>query len=80
MVFTIIFFILIGSMNVMTSCNPHQSNYKINKPLPLAKDPDVIYWEIIDDSLHVYRKSDSIIDEIERWKYIRSLEHDSLWE
>lgn len=44
------------------------------------KDPNVLHWEIIRDSMHVYTKEDSIIDQRERWEYIRSLDHDSLWE
>ena len=32
------------------------------------KDPNVIYWEVIDDSIHVYTKQDSIDDERERWR------------
>ena len=43
-------------------------------------DPNVLHWEIIRDSMHVYTKHDSIIDQRERWEYIRSLDHDSLWE
>ena len=50
------------------------------QPYDPDKDPDVLHWEIIDDSLHIYTKQDSIRDELARWKYIRSLDHDSLWE
>ena len=32
------------------------------------KDPDVIYWEVIDDSVYVYTIQDSINDERERWR------------
>jgi len=41
---------------------------------------EVIHWEIIDDTLHIYTVKDSIRDEMERWKYIRSLEDDDVWE
>jgi|TARA_R100000479_G_scaffold128436_1_gene67078 hypothetical protein len=41
---------------------------------------EVLHWEIINDTLHIYTAKDSIRDEIKRWEYIRSLENDSLWE
>ena len=34
---------------------------------------DILHWEIINDTLHIYTKKDSIRDEHERWKYIDSL-------
>ena len=37
------------------------------------KDPNVIYWEVIDDSMHVYTIQDSINDERERWRYKDSI-------
>ena len=39
----------------------------------LNDDPNILHWEIIDDSLHTYTKQDSIRDERERWRYIDSL-------
>ena len=39
----------------------------------LDKDPNVLYWEIIDDSLHIYTKQDSIRDKLERWRYKDSI-------
>ena len=41
---------------------------------------EVMHWEIINDTLHLYTIKDSIRDEMERWKYIRSLEDDDVWE
>jgi|TARA_R100000081_G_C4637073_1_gene75988 hypothetical protein len=41
---------------------------------------EVLHWEIINDTLHIYTAKDSVRDEYERWKYIRSLDNDSLWE
>ena len=43
------------------------------------KDPEVLDWYIDNNDTIIYTRQDSIIDERERWKYIRSLEHDSLW-
>ena len=39
----------------------------------LNDDPSILHWEIIDDSLHIYTKQDSIRDERERWRYIDSI-------
>ena len=39
----------------------------------LDKVDDILHWEIINDTLHIYTKKDSIRDEHERWKYIDSL-------
>jgi len=54
-----LFFLLISF-----SC---KSNYNIDN------DPNVLHWEIIDDSLYIYTKQDSINDEIERWRYKDSI-------
>ena len=43
--------------------------------------PNILHWKTASDgTLHIYTKEDSIIDERARWDYIRSLDHDSLWE
>ena len=39
----------------------------------LDDNPSILHWEIIDDSVHIYTKEDSIRDERERWRYIDSL-------
>ena len=39
----------------------------------LDDNPSILHWEIIDDSVHIYTKQDSIRDERERWRYIDSL-------
>lgn len=43
-------------------------------------DPEVLDWYIDNNDTIIYTKQDSIRDERERWEYVRSLEHDSLWE
>ena len=40
---------------------------------------EIMHWEIIDDTLRIYTRQDSIRDEIERIKYIRSLDPEG-WE
>ena len=35
---------------------------------------DILHWEILNDTLHIYTKRDSVRDEYERYKYIQSLE------
>ncbi len=35
---------------------------------------EILHWEIINDTLHIYTKEDEKRDEYERWKYIQSLE------
>lgn len=40
---------------------------------------EIMHWEIIDDTLRIYTQQDSIRDEIERIKYIRSLDPEG-WE
>lgn len=35
---------------------------------------DILYYEVVNNKLHLYTKQDSISDEIERFKYIQSLE------
>ena len=39
----------------------------------LDNDPNVVYWEIMEDGVHIYTKEDSLRDERERWRYIDSL-------
>ena len=39
----------------------------------LDDDPNVVYWEVMEDGVHIYTKEDSIRDERERWRYIDSL-------
>jgi hypothetical protein len=34
---------------------------------------EILHWEMINDTLHVYTKEDSIRDELERWRYIDSI-------
>ena len=43
-------------------------------------DPDVIDWYVDGNDTIIYTKQDSIRDQRARWDYIRSMEHDSLWE
>ena len=43
-------------------------------------DPDVIDWYVDGNDTIIYTKQDSIRDQRARWEYIRSMEHDSLWE
>ena len=43
-------------------------------------DPDVIDWYVDGNDTIIYTKQDSIRDQRARWEYIRSIEHDSLWE
>jgi|TARA_R100000030_G_scaffold68426_1_gene52229 hypothetical protein len=43
-------------------------------------DPEVLDWYIDNNDTIIYTRQDSIRHERERWEYIRSLEHDSLWE
>tara|TARA_R110002153_G_scaffold144196_1_gene295348 strand:+ start:740 stop:997 length:258 start_codon:yes stop_codon:yes gene_type:complete len=38
---------------------------------------DILHWEILNDTLHVYTKRDSVSDEYERYKYIKNLENDN---
>lgn len=45
-----------------------------------GKDPEVLDWYVDNNDTIIYTRQDSIIDQRERWEYIRSLEHDSLWE
>jgi hypothetical protein len=40
---------------------------------------EILYYEVIDQELYLYTKSDSVRDEIERWNYIRSLDPEG-WE
>jgi|TARA_R100000479_G_C6351368_1_gene189365 hypothetical protein len=40
---------------------------------------EVMHWEIINDTLHIYTIKDSIRDEMKRWEYIRSLDPEG-WE
>jgi hypothetical protein len=40
---------------------------------------EILHWEIINDTLHIYTQKDSIRDEYERWEYIRSLDPEG-WE
>ena len=35
---------------------------------------EIMHWEIIDDTLRIYTRQDSINDAIERLNYIRSIE------
>ena len=42
----------------------------------LNKVDDILHWEIQNDTLHIYTKKDSIRDEYERYKYIKSLENE----
>ena len=37
---------------------------------------EILHWEIINNTLHVYTKKDSIRDERERRNYIKNLEDD----
>jgi len=38
---------------------------------------EILHWEIINDTLHIYTKKDEKRDEYERWKYIQSLENEN---
>ena len=46
---------------------------------PDAAD-EVLDWYVDNNDTIIYTRQDSIIDQRNRWDYIRSLEHDSLWE
>ena len=37
-------------------------------------DTTIVYWEMQNDTLHLYTQEDSIRDELERIKYINSVE------
>ncbi len=37
---------------------------------------DILHWEILNDTLHIYTKRDSVSDEYERYMYIKNLEND----
>lgn len=39
----------------------------------LDRDTNVIFWEIVGDSVMTYTKKDSIRDERERWRFMDSL-------
>ena len=63
---------------------------KVNDTLPFNNTPcqnldvldevdEILHWEIINDTLTIYTRQDSIRDEIERIKYIRSLDPEG-WE
>lgn len=63
---------------------------KVNDTLNLNNTPcqnldvldevdEILHWEIINDTLRIYTQQDSIRDEIERMKYIRSLDPEG-WE
>jgi hypothetical protein len=54
-------------------------NYDVNLDV-LDNVEEILHWEVIEDTLHIYTKKDSIRDERDRWEYIRSLDNDSLWE
>ena len=38
---------------------------------------EILHWEIINDTLHIYTKEDETRDEYERWEYIQSLEKEN---
>ena len=38
---------------------------------------DILHWEILNDTLHIYTKRDSVRDEYERYMYIKNLENDN---
>ena len=61
-----------------------QDTFPISKDsiLCLDNDTNIVHWEIWNDTLYIYTKEDSARDELERIKYIMSLEHefDSLFE
>ena len=40
---------------------------------------EILYYEVVDNQLYLYTKKDSIQDEIERYHYIKSLDHEG-WE
>ena len=42
----------------------------------LDNDPNIIHWEVWNDTLHIYTKADSARDELERIRYIMNLEHE----
>tara|TARA_R100001443_G_scaffold54556_1_gene65982 strand:+ start:260 stop:568 length:309 start_codon:yes stop_codon:yes gene_type:complete len=77
--FGIIFLIFL--MMVMNQLQSHPSNQviEVSSDIPcqnldaLDSVKEILHWEIINDTLHVYTKEDSIRDEIERWRYIDSI-------
>tara|TARA_B100000780_G_C20722046_1_gene286993 strand:- start:78 stop:392 length:315 start_codon:yes stop_codon:yes gene_type:complete len=38
---------------------------------------NILHWEILNDTLHIYTKRDSVRDEYERYMYIKNLENDN---
>tara|TARA_R100001440_G_scaffold75160_3_gene101720 strand:+ start:3124 stop:3360 length:237 start_codon:yes stop_codon:yes gene_type:complete len=74
----LLFFILLASC-VTNKKTPKEPCCKHADALDTA--PNILHWETASDgTLHIYTEKDSIIDERARWDYIRSLDHDSLWE
>ena len=37
-------------------------------------DTNIVYWELLNDTVHLYTKEDSARDELKRIKYIQSIE------
>ena len=79
--FGIIFLIFL--MMVMNQLQSHPSNQviEVSSDIPcqnldaLDSVEEIIHWEMLNDTLYVYTKKDSIRDEIARGRYIDSLEH-----
>ena len=89
---TSILFVLLTLTIFLFSCTAEQrykKHIKERGPIPQPKFnvelsvldsvSEIIHWEIINDTLHIYTQKDSIRDEHERWKYIRSLDPEG-WE
>lgn len=77
-------FIVLFILGIMALGSANDDSY-YHKDIPcqnldvLDSVGEILHWEIIDDTLRIYTRQDSIRDEIERIKYIRSLDPEG-WE
>lgn len=77
-------FIVLFILSIMTLGSANDDSY-YHKDIPcqnldvLDKVDEIIHWEMLNDTLRIYTRKDSIRDELERWKYIRSLDPEG-WE
>lgn len=77
-------FIVLFILSIMALGSANDDSY-YHKDIPcqnldvLDKVDEIIYWEMLNDTLRIYTRKDSIRDELERWKYIKSLDPDG-WE
>lgn len=63
----------------MASGSPIPTEEKMDSDIPcqnldvLDSVEEILHWEIINDTLHIYTIKDQIRDDRERWRYIDSL-------